>query len=82
MQRHYGIYRGIVLSAMDPSGRGRVQVNLPSVLGTGAVWAAACLPLGAAANGRGAAAQPGMTAWVMFEEGSPDAPVCVGVAPR
>jgi len=82
MQRHYGIYRGVVLNAMDPAGRGRVQVNLPTVHGVGAVWAAACLPLGGSASPRGPSAQPGLAVWVMFEEGSPDAPVCLGIAPR
>ena len=39
----FGLYRGRVISAADPQGRRRLQVEIPSVLGNNAVWA---LPFG------------------------------------
>lgn len=69
-----GIYRAVVVNAVDPSRRSRVQVRVPDVLGTDVAWALPCVPVGSRA-----VPKVGAGIWVMFEAGDPDDPVWMGV---
>ena len=73
----FGLYRGRVISAADPQGRRRLQVEIPSVLGNNAVWALPCVPPGSRAK-----PATGAAVWVMFENGDPSTPVWLGVLPK
>jgi uncharacterized protein involved in type VI secretion and phage assembly len=79
MNRHYGKYRGKVESNFDELNLGRIQVSVPSVLGSGThSWAMPCAPYGG--NGVGFFAIPpkGANVWVEFEGGDPDYPIWAG----
>lgn len=67
----YGVYRGVVLDSNDPSGSGRVKVNVDGRQ----AWAPVALP---AAPGPSAKIQIGATVIVAFERGAPDHPVVLG----
>jgi uncharacterized protein involved in type VI secretion and phage assembly len=71
-----GVVRGVISGGADPSGGGRVQVQLPALAGSGAVWAPVCRAFGAS----GGAATVGGAVWVAFENGDPDYPVVLGLA--
>ena len=44
-KRYYGIYRGKVHSNLDPSGRKRLKLTIPQVLGSHITgWVDACFP--------------------------------------
>lgn len=78
-QRHWGKYRGVVTDNQDPMGVGRLQVQVPAVLGSDALaWAEPCVPY--AGDGIGLYAMPpvGTAVWVEFEAGNPDLPIWVG----
>jgi hypothetical protein len=70
-----GLYRGVVADPHDPLGARRLLVKVPTVLGEDARWA---VPALAAAEGEPSV---GDRVWVMFEAGSPDAPVWLGPIP-
>src|SRR6266851_5342963 len=42
--RFFGKYRGLVAGNVDPTSRGRLQVQVPAVMGEETVWAAPCVP--------------------------------------
>jgi uncharacterized protein involved in type VI secretion and phage assembly len=71
-----GIVRGIIIGGGDPSGRGRVQVQMPAMAGSGAAWAPVCRAMGA----QGGAGNVGGAVWVAFENGDPAYPVVLGLA--
>ena len=76
-----GIYRGKVIDNADKKKRGRLLVEVPSVLGTGVhKWAAGRFPLGGNAT-EAAIFVPkiGSHVLVEFVEGSPKSPVWSGV---
>ncbi len=76
--RFYGKYRGTVSDNEDPTGRGRLKVRVPAVMGDTPVWALPCLPL--AGPGMGAYLMPntGAGVWVEFEAGDPSFPIWSG----
>lgn len=77
--RVIGKHRGTVANNIDPMGLGRVQVEVPSVLGDGRLsWAMPCVPY--AGRGVGLFMQPpvGALIWVEFEGGDPDYPIWSG----
>lgn len=79
MTRFHGKYRGTVAANADPLLRGRVQVEVPAVLGDGRLtWAEPCVPY--AGNGVGLFAVPpvGTDVWVEFEAGDPDFAILAG----
>lgn len=79
MSRFYGKYRGTVSNNVDPNAQGRVQVQVPAVLGQGQLsWAMTCAPF--AGNQVGFLAVPpvGANVWVEFEGGDPNYPICSG----
>ena len=71
-----GVHRATVVSKNDPLAKSRLQVQVPSVLGSLAVWALPCQPVGEITL-----PDVGQTVWVIFEAGDPDLPVWLGVIP-
>ena len=79
MTSFFGKYRGKVENNIDPMLLGRVQVNVPAVLGSGSLsWAMPCVPY--AGNGVGFFMIPPVNAnvWVEFEGGDIDYPIWSG----
>ncbi|MFM0225686.1 phage baseplate assembly protein V [Paraburkholderia dipogonis] len=77
--KYFGKYRGVVLNNIDPMQMGRVQVEVPDVLGVGlSNWAMACVPFTGKQAGVFCVPQIGAGVWVEFEQGDVDHPVWVG----
>lgn len=79
MKQYFGKFRGKVENNIDPEQRGRIQVSVPSVLGSSNLnWALPCTPY--AGDGVGFFAVPpvGANVWVEFEGGNLDHPIWVG----
>ncbi|GAA2827554.1 phage baseplate assembly protein V [Crossiella cryophila] len=75
-----GLYRGVVVSAIDPLDRGRLLVKVSDVLGDlPAIWAEPATPL-ATPGGGGIYVRPLPMAgvWIGFEEGDPERAVWLG----
>jgi len=75
----FGKYRGSVANNLDPLSSGRLQVEVPAVLGPGSLsWAQPCVPF--AGNDIGFFMLPpvGANVWVEFEAGDPDYPIWAG----
>ena len=78
-QRYYGKYRGMVVNNIDPMQQGRLQVQVPDVLGLNSLnWALPCLPFAGRQMGWWALPQIGAGVWVEFEQGNPDYPIWAG----
>jgi hypothetical protein len=78
-RRFFGKYRGSVVNDADPLMRGRVQVSVPAVLGSGQLsWAEACVPYAGDQVGFFAVPPVGANVWVEFEGGDPDHPILAG----
>jgi uncharacterized protein involved in type VI secretion and phage assembly len=78
--RYYGKYTAFVNDNSDPENRGRLRLQVPSVLGSViSGWALPCTPFGGVA-GQGIFFVPdvGAGVWVEFEGGDPDYPIWVG----
>ena len=77
--RFYGKYRGVVLNNIDPLQMGRIQVQVPDVLGVGlSSWAMPCVPFAGKQSGVFVLPQIGAGVWVEFEQGDQDFPIWVG----
>lgn len=76
--RFFGKYRALVTDNNDPEGRGRLQVQVPNVMGEQLIWALPCVSY--AGDGVGFYAMPplGSGCWVEFEGGDPSYPIWVG----
>jgi uncharacterized protein involved in type VI secretion and phage assembly len=78
-RKFLGMYRGTVVGNVDPEGAGRLQLNVPAVLGAKeSLWAARCIPL--AGKGKGAYFVPevGDEVLVAFANGDVRAPIVIG----
>jgi hypothetical protein len=78
-EKYYGKYRGKVTDINDPLMIGRIQANVPDVMGDeDSGWAMPCAPFGG--SGMGFFALPGVGAgvWIEFEHGDPDYPIWSG----
>jgi len=77
-----GLFRGTVINNIDPEFRGRLQLEIPDVLGAiPSSWAEPCLLLaGPTGPPMGTYFVPpiGAGVWVEFEHGDPDFPVWTG----
>jgi hypothetical protein len=77
--KRFGKYRGVVTDNDDTeTHRGRLKVQVPSVLGDLEVWAEPCVPY--AGDGVGFFAMPPVDAgvWIEFEGGDLSYPIWVG----
>jgi len=73
------MYEGVVVSAVDPTGVGRLLVRVPEVLGDDApVWAAPLTPLAGSDCGMYVVPPPEACVWVRFQDGDPGRAVCAG----
>ncbi len=79
MSQFFGKYRGTVANNIDPQQMGRVQVQVPAVLGAGSLsWAMPCAPYAGAGVGFFMIPPIGANVWVEFEGGNPDYPIWCG----
>lgn len=76
--RYFGKYRGLVDDNQDPTGRGRLKVRVPAVMGEQAVWALPCVPYAGPGLGLFTLPEVGTGVWVEFEAGDPSFPIWVG----
>ena len=76
--RHFGKYRGTVVDNDDPRGRGRIEVQVPAVLGDLSLWAMPCVPFAGDQVGFFSLPNPGDGVWVEFEGGDPSMPIWTG----
>ncbi len=75
----WGKYRGTVTSISDPLMVGRIQAQVPDVLGDqDSGWAMPCAPFGGSGMGFFALPAVGGGVWIEFEHGDPDYPIWVG----
>lgn len=76
--RFFGLYRGQVVSNLDPIQGGRLRVLVPDVFGEDEQrWAMPCSPYPDPRAGFHLPSD-GANVWVAFEGGDPDAPIWVG----
>ena len=76
MTELYGVYRGVVVTNADPENRLRVRATVPSVTGASVTdWCWPCVTPGPHVM----APKPGAGVWVMYENGSVDYPIWLGV---
>jgi uncharacterized protein involved in type VI secretion and phage assembly len=79
MPQYYGKYRGTVINNIDPMQKGRLQVQVPDVMGLGlSSWAMPCVPLAGPQMGTYFVPIIGSGVWVEFEGGDPDSPIWTG----
>jgi uncharacterized protein involved in type VI secretion and phage assembly len=79
MPQYFGKYRGMVLNNIDPMQIGRIQVQVPDVLGpTISSWAMPCVPIAGSQMGTYVVPLIGAGVWVEFEGGNPDHPIWSG----
>jgi hypothetical protein len=76
--RYFGKYRGQVVDNNDPTGRGRLQVLVPAVMGAEPVWALPCVPYAGKNMGSYFIPEKETLVWVEFEAGNTSYPVWVG----
>lgn len=76
--RYFGKYRGLVVGTTDTEMRGRLQVQVPAVLGSASLWAEPCVPYAGDGVGFLMLPEPGTGVWVEFEGGDPSYPIWVG----
>lgn len=79
MKHFFGKYRGKVENNLDPMQQGRLQVSVPTVLGSGKLsWAMPCVPFAGPSVGFFAIPPSGANVWVEFEGGDPNFPIWSG----
>jgi phage gp45-like len=79
MREFWGKYRGKITSSKDPLNLGRVQIEVPAVLGEGRnSWAMPCTPYAGKDIGWFSVPPVGTNIWVEFEGGDPDYPIWSG----
>ena len=76
--RFYGKHRGEVADNADPTGRGRLLVTVPAVLGDEQVWARPCVPYAGKDVGFFAMPDKGAGVWIEFEGGDISYPIWSG----
>jgi len=77
--RFYGKYRGVVTNVDDPENMGRIQANVPEILGDEvSPWALPCAPYSGDGLGGYAVPPVGAGVWIEFEAGDPSRPIWTG----
>jgi hypothetical protein len=78
-KEYFGKYRGTVVNNVDPQFIGRLQLQVPDVLGMAlSSWAMPCFPFAGVQTGFYCVPPVGAGVWVEFEQGNPDYPIWVG----
>ena len=77
-RRFFGKYRGKVTANEDPLGQGRIEVQVPAVMGAERKWALPCVPYAGPDLGWHALPVVGASVWVEFEGGERDHPIWAG----
>jgi hypothetical protein len=76
---YYGMYRGTVLSNIDPMQKARLLLQVPDVAGLlPTTWAMPCVPFAGIQSGAFMIPPIGSGVWVQFEQGNPDYPIWIG----
>jgi Type VI secretion system/phage-baseplate injector OB domain len=75
-KRHWGKYRGTVISNEDITFSGRLLVSVPGIVISN--WALPCVPFTDVEMGTFVRPRIGANVWVEFERGDPDKPIWVG----
>ncbi|MFF8775203.1 phage baseplate assembly protein V [Kitasatospora sp. NPDC015120] len=77
--RYLGKFRGTVVNNADPLGIGRIQAQVPDVLGEAvSTWAMPCFPVAGPGMGHYALPPVGAGVWLEFEQGDQSYPVWTG----
>jgi uncharacterized protein involved in type VI secretion and phage assembly len=77
--KYFGKYRGTVITNVDPQQMGRIQAQVPDVLGdTPSSWAMPSLPLAGPQQGQYVIPPVGAGVWIEFEQGDKNYPVWSG----
>ena len=77
--RFYGKYRGLVINNIDPAQIGRIQAQVPAVLGeVASSWALPSVPAAGIQAGCFILPAIGSQVWIEFEQGDPDYPIWTG----
>jgi uncharacterized protein involved in type VI secretion and phage assembly len=77
-RQFFGKYRGVVVDNRDDNKQGRLQVQVPQVLGDAKVWAWPCVPFAGKDVGFFAMPERDTGVWVEFEAGDPSFPIWTG----
>lgn len=78
-KRFFGKYRGVVIENVDPMQIGRIQAEIPDVLGEiPSSWALPCVPAAGIQAGCFIVPPIGSQVWMEFEQGDPDYPIWTG----
>jgi uncharacterized protein involved in type VI secretion and phage assembly len=78
-KRFFGKYRGLVIDNLDPLQIGRIQAQVPDVLGEApSSWALPCIPAAGSQAGCFIVPPIGSQVWIEFEQGDPDFPIWTG----
>ena len=78
-KRFYGKYRGMVINNLDVMKLGRIQAQVPDVLGLiPSTWAMPCFPFAGKQSGAFVLPDVGSGVWIEFEQGDPDYPIWTG----
>jgi uncharacterized protein involved in type VI secretion and phage assembly len=79
LRSHYfGKYRGTVTDNQDQTTRGRIKLQVPSVLGSLEIWAMPCVPYAGDQVGFYSIPPNKSGVWVEFEGGDPSYPIWTG----
>jgi uncharacterized protein involved in type VI secretion and phage assembly len=77
--KYFGKYRGTVVQNVDPMQMGRLQAQVPDVLGEmPSSWAMPALPLAGPQMGHYAVPMVGSGVWIEFEQGDKNYPIWTG----
>ncbi|GGO94879.1 phage baseplate assembly protein V [Wenjunlia tyrosinilytica] len=77
--RFLGKYRGTVVNNVDPLGQGRIQAQVPDVLGdVPSSFALPCFPVAGPGMGNYAVPPVGAGVWMEFEQGNSGFPIWSG----
>ncbi len=77
--QYFGKFRGTVVNNVDPQGIGRIQAQIPDVLGIAlSSWALPCFPFTGPQMGFYCVPPIGAGVWIEFEQGNPDYPIWTG----
>lgn len=76
--RYFGKYQGIVRNNVDDEDRGRLEVQVPRVMGDQLIWAMPCVPYAGQDVGSYLIPEIGSGVWIEFEAGDLSRPIWVG----